>query len=247
MDAASLVRGTPPGTIVHLLPEWCTPAEEAYLLGRASRAGEATRGGWTQLSGRRLQNHGGAPHEKGMIPTPMPDWLLPQIAKAQETCGALMPAAINHVLVNEYRPGEGIDAHRDGPLYHPAVCIVSLGCDCVMRFAPDPTTADPDADADAEAEAHHPAPFDVWLPRRSALLFAGDAYERFLHGIDAVDEHEAGPRCANGDALVAARAAEADDAPDDRGRRRLRVERKETRVSLTFRSVKRVRKALRLG
>jgi hypothetical protein len=56
----------------------------------------------------------------------------------------------------------------------------------------------------------------------------------------------AGPRCANGDALVVARA-EADDAPDDRGRRRLRVERKETRVSLTFRSVKRVRKALRLG
>ena len=46
MDAASLVRGTPPGTIVHLLPEWCTPAEEAYLTPRPLREGDAVHADW---------------------------------------------------------------------------------------------------------------------------------------------------------------------------------------------------------
>ena len=40
----------------------------------------------------------------------------------------------NHVLVNSYLPGEGIMPHQDGPLYHPAVCILSLGCPAIVRF-----------------------------------------------------------------------------------------------------------------
>ncbi len=40
----------------------------------------------------------------------------------------------NHVLVNAYLPGEGIMPHEDGPLYHPAVCILSLGSPAILRF-----------------------------------------------------------------------------------------------------------------
>lgn len=49
---------------VYLFEEWCTPAEEEYLIDRVYKEG----GRWTQLSGRRLQNWGGTVHEKGMIP-----------------------------------------------------------------------------------------------------------------------------------------------------------------------------------
>lgn len=50
---------------VYLMEDWCTPAEEGYLIGRVNTEGG---GRWTQLSGRRLQNWGGAVYEKGMIP-----------------------------------------------------------------------------------------------------------------------------------------------------------------------------------
>lgn len=33
------------------------------------------------------------------------------------------------------QPGEGIMPHEDGPLYHPAVAILSLGHPAVVRFA----------------------------------------------------------------------------------------------------------------
>lgn len=38
----------------------------------------------------------------------------------------------NHVLVNEYRPGEGIMPHEDGPAYYPMVATVSLGAPIVL-------------------------------------------------------------------------------------------------------------------
>lgn len=40
----------------------------------------------------------------------------------------------NHVLLNGYSPGQGIFNHQDGPIYHPAVCILSLGSTAVMNF-----------------------------------------------------------------------------------------------------------------
>ena len=38
------------------------------------------------------------------------------------------------MLLNAYKPGQGIMAHRDGPLYHLGVCIVSLGAPTVLHF-----------------------------------------------------------------------------------------------------------------
>lgn len=45
--------------------------------------------------------------------------------KVESSCGGLL-TNLNHVLVNEYQPGQGIMAHQDGPLYTPAVAILSL-------------------------------------------------------------------------------------------------------------------------
>jgi alkylated DNA repair protein alkB family protein 6 len=45
--------------------------------------------------------------------------------KVAQACGGLLPT-VNHVLVNEYAPGQGILSHQDGPLYAPAVAILSM-------------------------------------------------------------------------------------------------------------------------
>lgn len=34
---------------------------------------------------------------------------------------------MNHVLINEYQPGQGIMAHTDGPAYSPVVATISSG------------------------------------------------------------------------------------------------------------------------
>jgi alkylated DNA repair protein alkB family protein 6 len=65
----------------------------------------------------------------------VPPWLITVTQRiAKET--TLFLAPINHILVNEYLPGQGIMPHQDGPLYHPVVAILSLGSPALMHFTP---------------------------------------------------------------------------------------------------------------
>ena len=50
----------------------------------------------------------------------------------EELFSASPHSAPNHVLVNEYRPGQGIMAHEDGAAYFPIVATVSLGAPIVL-------------------------------------------------------------------------------------------------------------------
>ena len=68
----------------------------------------------------------------------------------------------------------------------------------------------------------------VVLPRRSLLVFADDAYERCLHGIDAVKAEALDDSVVNPDAVA---AAGGDGAT---------LPRRGTRVSLTIRRVLKV-------
>lgn len=230
---AHRVPNTPPGTTAYLLRDWCTSSEEEYLLGRVYHGSASSKKKWTEVSGRRLQNLGGVVHPKGLIPTPVPEWLAKTMAKVRASAGDLLPAPINHVLVNEYQPGDGILPHQDGAAYYPAVAIVSLGCDAVMRFAPrrDETSNETKTSNDDERISVSRFGFGVFLPRRSLLVFDGALYERYLHGIDATRE----------DVIDATVANRGDVAPATTSLRRDRV-----RVSLTFRNVRVVRRALRL-
>ena len=229
---AHRVPNTPPGATAYLLRDWCTSSEEEYLLGRVYHGSASSKKKWTEVSGRRLQNLGGVVHKKGLIPTPVPEWLAAQIKKVRASAGELLPAPINHVLVNEYQPGDGILPHQDGDAYYPAVAIVSLGCDAVMRFAPRREDArDGESEKDRETAERS---FGVFLPRRSLLVFDGALYERYLHGIDAVREDVIDATVANrGDVRAAGGAP-------------TRSRRDAVRVSLTFRNVRVVREALRL-
>jgi alkylated DNA repair protein alkB family protein 6 len=230
------VPNTPPDATAYLLRDWCTSSEEEYLLGRVYHGGASGKKKWTEVSGRRLQNLGGVVHPKGLIPTPMPEWLATAAANVRASAGDLLPAPINHVLVNEYQPGDGILPHQDGDAYYPAVAIVSLGCDAVMRFAPrrdDVEEGKGNESEENESGQSSCRSFGVFLPRRSLLVFDGALYERYLHGIDATREDVI-------DATVANRGEFAPATTE------LSLRREKVRVSLTFRNVRVVRRALRL-
>ena len=230
------VPNTPPDATAYLLRDWCTSSEEEYLLGRVYHGGASGKKKWTEVSGRRLQNLGGVVHPKGLIPTPMPEWLATVAANVHASAGDLLPAPINHVLVNEYQPGDGILPHQDGDAYYPAVAIVSLGCDAVMRFAPRRDDLEEGKGNESEGNESGQSSsrsFGVFLPRRSLLVFDGALYERYLHGIDATRE----------DVIDATVANRGDVAPTTTS---LSLRREKVRVSLTFRNVRVVRRALRL-
>eukprot|EP00873_Tetraselmis_striata_P024315 jgi/Tetstr1/444579/TSEL_032430.t1 len=162
---------------VYYVPDYVSEAEEGQIL-REIRSSKCK---WTQVSGRRLQNHGGLVHSKGwLIQQALPSWLqryTERMAREIDVFGD--GQAPNHVLVNSYQPGEGILPHEDGPLYQADVCILSLGAPAVLRFQRKP------ADGDSSGEPVEQASV-ACLPR-SLLIFSDDAYTDCLHGIDAAE------------------------------------------------------------
>jgi alkylated DNA repair protein alkB family protein 6 len=77
----------------------------------------------------------------------------------------------NHILVNEYRPGQGIMPHEDGPAFAPNAAIISLVSSTVL-----------DLYCKNVADRSPPAA-SIRLPPRSLCLIADEAYTAYLHGI----------------------------------------------------------------
>jgi alkylated DNA repair protein alkB family protein 6 len=217
----SLVRAAPES--VWHVPNWVSEEEEEELLRCADLSPEDR---WTVLRGRRLQNLGGLPRPlpEGMAPEALPGWV-------SSVCDALVRGGVfsaeappNHVLLNEYQPGQGIDAHRDGPLYEPRVAILSLGSSCSFDFVRNDETRAPVA--------------SLLLPPRGLLVFTADAYDTFLHTVPALPTDAGRPNLvrldlAPGIAGPDEAAAAAATPPPPRARR----------VSLTVRRVLHVQSA----
>ncbi|KAK9907716.1 hypothetical protein WJX75_008717 [Coccomyxa subellipsoidea] len=177
------------------IPEYVSKDDEERLC-QAIRGSKAP---WIKVSGRRLRNYGGSVHEKlgVLLQTPIPSWLQPLLKRLAADTEAFGPGqGANHVLLNAYSLGEGIMPHQDGPLYHPGVCIQSLGAPAVMRFTHKRTSDDAPAEGDTRAPV-----VSVALQPRSLLVFRGDAYTHCLHGIDEVEEDVLDDTVANRDAL----------------------------------------------
>ncbi|XP_072532166.1 alpha-ketoglutarate-dependent dioxygenase alkB homolog 6 [Salminus brasiliensis] len=210
-----IVKDAPP--TVYYVPDFITEAEEEYLLQQVYRAPKPK---WTQLSGRRLQNWGGLPHPKGMLAEKLPAWLLTYTEKIS-ALGAFAGKNANHVLVNEYKPEEGIMPHEDGPLYHPTVTTISLGSHTLLDFY---TPVDQTQTGVPQTEESRYM-LSLLLQRRSLLILQGDMYERYLHGIQGVATDTLTERVVN---LSVAGGQVGETLP--RG----------TRVSLTIRHVPKV-------
>ncbi|KAI0227891.1 Fe2OG dioxygenase domain-containing protein [Lamellibrachia satsuma] len=186
------INAVPP--TVYYIPDFITEAEEVYLLHRIESSPKPK---WTQLSNRRLQNWGGLPHPKGMLSEKLPEWL-EQICGRVSDLGAFGDKRANHVLVNEYQPGQGIMPHEDGPLYYPTVSNLTIGSHSVLKFY-HPVADEKSSPCIIQAVGNHAEPlqqtpldssFDsrhfasMLLERRSLFLMQDDMYTKYLHGID---------------------------------------------------------------
>lgn len=157
-----------PGLIY--IDEYISKDEETALVNAVHSYPRA----WKTLNNRTLQNWGGLPHIKGMLPTALPAFLHPLLE--QLTGDKIFSAGSppNHVLVNRYLPGQGIDAHVDGPAYHPIAAIVSLCTPILMHFY--------ERNQSSEAIPSEPL-CSLLLRPRSLLIMSGDAYSHVYHAI----------------------------------------------------------------
>uniref|UniRef100_A0A7N0UFL3 Fe2OG dioxygenase domain-containing protein n=1 Tax=Kalanchoe fedtschenkoi TaxID=63787 RepID=A0A7N0UFL3_KALFE len=177
---------------LYYIPDFVTHDDQIHLLNHINQAPLAK---WKTLKNRRLQNWGGVVHEKGLLSQNLPPWLSNLTRRISETTG-LFPSPINHVLINEYLPDQGIMPHQDGPAYFPVVAILSLGSPAVMDFTPhsklklsdksnsqsqDTCAEASEMEAQEWVENHYP--FSVLLMPRSLLIFKDEAYSDYLHGI----------------------------------------------------------------
>ena len=179
-------------------------------------------GDWAELTQRRLLNLGGVPHPSGSWSEPLPPDITSLCVARLTQLSAFPPEAPpDHVLLNEYHQGAGIDPHRDGPLFLPTAAIVSLEGDAVMEFfteqqqqqqtgaavasgsgvpsAGDACDGDDGALSGAMA-ARHPALVavrSVLLRAGSCLVFRGEAYTTLRHGIADAAVDIVQPHCAN--------------------------------------------------
>lgn len=164
---------------VYYIPNFITPEEETLIL---QNVNSVPKPKWTCLSKRRLQDYGGVPHKNGMIPENIPLWLqtyMDRIA-SYNIFGSNKP---NHVLVNEYIPGQGIMPHTDGPLFYPTVSTISCGSHTVLEFF--------------ENDENRTKVCDLILEKRSLVVLQDNMYTKYLHSISEVKEDVIQPSCVN--------------------------------------------------
>lgn len=126
---------------------------------------------------RRLQNWGGIPHTNGMIAETIPPWLDKYLDKIHKL-DVMDGKRPNHVLVNEYLPGQGIMPHVDGSLFYPTITTISAGSHIVLNFL-EPT----------EDNTINTSPlFSFLLEPRSLLILQDKLYTHYLHCIEELKE-----------------------------------------------------------
>jgi alkylated DNA repair protein alkB family protein 6 len=100
---------------------------------------------WTQLSHRRLQAIPSTLTKTNtLLASPLPGYLTTPIVDRFKDLGIFAHTPHqqpNHVLVNEYKPGQGIMPHEDGDAYAPVVATVSLGAPLCLDILPKPSTS----------------------------------------------------------------------------------------------------------
>lgn len=184
---------------------------------------------WISLSHRRLQTIPAKLTATNTLvsSTALPDWLTTPIVERIHDLGlfADAPHGINHCLINEYLPGQGIMPHEDGAAYHPVVATVSLSGTLVLDVTEKSSEDNPQSQRKTWRIVQEP---------RSLLITSGSAYTETLHGIAEVSE-DVGlntDTVANWDLLGDRATIEANGGKNVRS----------TRISLTYRDVKKVSK-----
>ncbi|XP_069842728.1 alpha-ketoglutarate-dependent dioxygenase alkB homolog 6 isoform X2 [Dendropsophus ebraccatus] len=170
---------------------------------------------------------GGLPHPRGMVPEKLPTWLQTYTDRISslEVFGG---NRANHVLVNEYNPGEGIMPHEDGPLYYPTVTTISLGSHTLLDFYVPVNRQSSEEEDQVPMTEEQRNVLSLLLEPRSLFILREDLYKTYLHGIRPLTQDTLDHKVANLDQCRA-------QVGETLTRR--------TRVSLTIRHVPKVLKA----
>ena len=114
-----------------------------------------------------------------MIAETIPHWLLDQIDKIQDLGLFSSNERPNHVLINEYQPGQGISPHLDGNLFHPIIATISLGSHTVLNYY-EPINDPNEPCSTLESRLK----FKLYIPQRSLILVKDQMFNYYLHGIE---------------------------------------------------------------
>ena len=165
------------------IPNFVTEDEEQRILSGIQRLPQTK---WTNLTHRRLlslpSNLTGASKDT-LLAAHLPVFLEQDIIPRFKGLGIFEQSphgAPNHVLVNEYQPGQGIMPHTDGPAYYPITATVSLGGHTVLEIY-------------RKTESGERVVTPTWRilqEPRSLLVTTGDMYTDTLHGISEVTKDE---------------------------------------------------------
>ncbi|KAL1989325.1 hypothetical protein VTN96DRAFT_87 [Rasamsonia emersonii] len=228
----------------YYIPDFITAEEEERLL---QKINSVPLPRWTQLSHRRLQTWPSALTKSNkLLAAPLPAWLVsPIITPRFDALGCFADAphgAPNHVLINEYQPGQGIMPHEDGAAYYPLVATVSLGAPIVLDIyekrdpdRPEETyTHDDNSDDDNNNDRQRRKPkFRILQEPRSLLITTKDLYTKYLHGIaERETDEDLGPETISNWDLLGEKDRYAETGRYTR----------QTRISLTYRDVLQVAK-----
>ncbi|XP_053961144.1 alpha-ketoglutarate-dependent dioxygenase alkB homolog 6 [Anastrepha ludens] len=173
------VRMCPPTAIY--IPNFITSEDEQRIFSQIDRAPKPK---WTQLLNRRLINYGGIPHPNGMLAERIPEWLQVYVDKINNL-NIFESKKANHVLINEYLPGQGIMPHTDGPLFYPVISTITSGSHTVLDFI--------EREKDASNNLHslgfaRKVIFKILLEPRSLLILKDSLYTDYLHSINEVKQ-----------------------------------------------------------
>ena len=133
------------------------------------------KGPWRKDLRRRVQHYGWRYDYQARIVSsdmrlgPLPGWIENIAERLYRETGSF-DRIPDQAIVNEYEPGQGIALHADKDCFGPVVATVSLGDDWEMKLRPVGGTRDDDR--------------RIMLARGSALVMAGEARYRWMHGID---------------------------------------------------------------
>ncbi|CAJ1038429.1 hypothetical protein Q4I32_008231 [Leishmania shawi] len=190
LDLAPYAVGNIPG--IYYIPDYISVAEEAQILAFIQRTPQELK---SKLTKRTCQEWGCTMCEscqKSFVSDAnMPPWVQ-DFTDMQVYDGLFTPTTFpNSVRVHEYQQGEGIGPHCDGPIYVPMVTVLSLASSCLMSFYPKrplyenhPMDHYNDTFKFAEGDIGRRVPLQsVVMEPRSLLIFSGEGYYHYPHGV----------------------------------------------------------------